>query len=130
MTAERRSDDPIDGSLHFFLSKIEELKAGLEPEVLAGWYQVILEDARLMCPDEELRKSLDVVQNDLLPMKFEFHASRRAVPFVLAAIEKHLPAMTIASRGYFEKLEEMIVEQMRKLGYKPSFTPEDLEELR
>lgn len=130
MAPKRKPDDPIETSLSFFLEKIEELKAGLEPEVLAGWYQVIVEEARLLCPTQELRKSIDVGQNDMLPMKFEVHASRRAVPFVLTAIEKQLPTMTIATRGYFEKLEEMILVEMRKLGYKPAFSEQDLEELR
>lgn len=130
MAPDRPSPDPIEGSLNFFLDRIEDLKAGLEPAVLAGWYQVIVDEARLLCPDDELRESIRHAQNDLLPMKFEFHASRRAVPFVLTAIEKHLPDMTIATRGYFEKLEELILGEMRRLGYKPAFNERQQEELR
>ena len=40
------------------------------------------------CQTEELRDSMEVVQNLVLPMKFEFKSSKRAIPYVVVAIEE------------------------------------------
>jgi len=93
--------------------EIEGLKLGLDPEVLAGWYKKIESDAKANTP-AHLRDSIQVIQNEILPMKFEFKTSKRAVSYVMEAIERNLPAMPMATRLYFQKLEELIEAQLKR----------------
>lgn len=93
--------------LNKLLREIEDLKLGLDPNVLSGWYQRIAEDARSEAP-RHLVDSIDVVQDPILPMKFEFKTSRRAVRYVIEAIDRNLDAMPLATRLYFQKLSELI----------------------
>jgi hypothetical protein len=99
--------------LNKLLQEIEDLKLGLDPNVLAGWYQKIANDARSEAPGH-LVDSIDVIQDPILPMKFEFKSSKRAVKYVLEAIDRNLDAMPMATRLYFQKLAELIqAEAMR-----------------
>jgi hypothetical protein len=93
--------------LNRLLKEIEDLKLGLDPSVLAGWYGKIASDAKAEAP-AHLVDSIDVVQDPILPMKFEFKTSRRAVKYVTDAIEKNLDGMPLATRLYFQKLSELI----------------------
>ena len=89
------------------LQEIEDLKLGLDPNVLAGWYQKIASDARREAP-AHLVDTIDVIQDPILPMKFEFKSSKRAIGYVLDAIDRNLDAMPMATRLYFQKLAELI----------------------
>jgi hypothetical protein len=93
--------------LNRLLQEIEDLKLGLDPNVLSGWYQRIADDARSEAPGH-LTDSIDVIQDPILPMKFEFKTSRRAIRYVIEAIERNLDAMPLATRLYFQKLSELI----------------------
>ena len=93
--------------LNKLLREIEDLKLGLDPAVLAGWYQKIASDARSRAPGH-LVDSIDVIQDPILPMKFEFKTSRRAVKYVTDAIERNLDEMPMATRLYFQKLSELV----------------------
>jgi hypothetical protein len=93
--------------LNRLLQEIENLKLGLDPNVLSGWYQKVASDARAEAPSH-LTDSIDVVQDQILPMKFEFKTSRRAIKYVIEAIEKNLDEMPLATRLYFQKLAELI----------------------
>ncbi|MDE1858485.1 MAG: hypothetical protein KGI26_05425 [Thaumarchaeota archaeon] len=93
--------------LNKLLKEIEDLKLGLDPGVLSGWYQRIASDARSEAP-RHLTDSIDVIQDPILPMKFEFKTSRRAIRYVVEAIERNLDAMPLATRLYFQKLSELI----------------------
>jgi hypothetical protein len=97
--------------LQRLLKEIEDLKIGLEPTVLAGWYEKIASDARSEAPSY-LVDSIGVAQDPILPMKFEFKASKRAVSYVLDAIDRNLEAMPLATRLYFQKLSELIQQEM------------------
>jgi hypothetical protein len=81
--------------------------------VLAGWYNKVESDAKSKAPPH-LVDSIQVVQDPLLPMKFEFKTSRRAVNFVIEAIEDNLRKMPTATRLYFQKLEELIQQELYK----------------
>jgi len=99
--------------LNRLLKEIEDLKLGLDPTLLAGWYNKIAEDARSAAP-AHLQDSIGAIQDPILPMKFEFKTSRRAVKYVLEAIEENLNGMPMATRLYFQKLSELIqAETMR-----------------
>ena len=93
--------------LNRLLKEIEDLKLGLDPSVLEGWYQRIASDARSEAP-RHLVDSIDVIQDPILPMKFEFKTSRRAVRYVTDAIDRNLDGMPLATRLYFQKLSELI----------------------
>ncbi|MHB1908827.1 MAG: hypothetical protein ACYCQJ_08130 [Nitrososphaerales archaeon] len=95
-------------TLNRLVEAIQDIQGGLEPDVLASWYSILEAQARALCKSEELRSSIMVIQNPDLPMKFEFKSSKRAVPFVIAAIEANLAAMPFATRLYFQKLGEII----------------------
>ncbi|MGD0476719.1 MAG: hypothetical protein ABSB29_00955 [Nitrososphaerales archaeon] len=97
--------------LQKLLQEIENVKLGLDPEVLAGWYNKIASDAKAEAPSH-LTDSIDVVQDPILPMKFEFKTSKRAVKYVLEAIDRNLPEMPTATRLYFQKLSELIQTEM------------------
>ena len=96
--------------LQRLLKEIEDLKLGLEPEVLAGWYEKIAHDARSEAPGY-LVDSIGVVQDPILPMKFEFKTSKRAISYVLDAIDRNLEGMPVATRLYFQKLAELIQQE-------------------
>lgn len=99
--------------LNRLLKEIEDLKQGLDPAILSGWYQKVASDARANAPGY-LTDSIDVIQDPILPMKFEFKASRRAIRHVMDAIDRNLDAMPLATRLYFQKVEELIqAESMR-----------------
>ena len=91
--------------------EIEGLKAGLDPDVLSGWYRRIEQDARARAPPN-LRETIQVIRDPVLTMKFELKASRRAVGCVLEAIEENSQAMPMATRLYFQKLAELIHAEM------------------
>ena len=93
--------------LNRLLKEIEDLKLGLDPDVLSGWYQKIASDARAEAPGH-LQGSIDVIQDPILQMKFEFKTSRRAIKYVLEAIDRNLDGMPLATRLYFQKLSELI----------------------
>lgn len=97
--------------LNRLLQEFENLKEGLEPTVLAGWYNKVASDAKAKAP-AELMDLIDVVQDPILPMKFEFRTSRRTVKYVLEAIDENLEAMPTATRLYFQKLSELIQAEM------------------
>lgn len=97
--------------LNRLLQEIENLKRGLEPDVLAGWYNKVANDAKAKAPPE-LMDLIDVIQDPILPMKFEFKTSRRTVDYVLEAIDENLDSMPTATRLYFQKLSELIQAEM------------------
>ncbi len=96
--------------LNHLMQEIENLKLGLEPNVLLGWYNKIADDAKAEAP-RHLVDSIDVVQDPILPMKFEFKTSRRAIKYVLEAIDRNLEEMPMATRLYFQKLSELIQQE-------------------
>ena len=95
------------------VKEIDNLKLGLDTNVLAGWYRKIQSDARARAPID-LRESIEVIQNEILPMKFEFKTSKRAVGYVLGAIDSNLASMPMATRLYFQKLSELIQAEMNR----------------
>jgi len=106
------SDNVEINTLNRLVETIEDVKNGLDTEVIASWYSVIESETKALCPTEELRESVYVVQDALLPMKFEFKTSKRAIPYVIEVIENNLNAMPFATRLYFQKFEEIMQKEL------------------
>ena len=97
------------------VAAIEDSQKGMDPRILSFWYKRIEEQAQQMCPTEELRKSIQVVQNPVLPMKFQIKASRRAAPYVVKVVEQNLSKMPFATRLYFQKFVEILEKELGRL---------------
>ncbi|NWG09839.1 MAG: hypothetical protein HXX80_06020 [Nitrososphaerales archaeon] len=95
------------GAIDKLLKMIEDKKLGLDPDVLAYWFRIVESDAKSLC-SEDLRDSISIKQDPVLWMKFQLKTSRRAVQFLIQAIEKNLPFMPYATRLYFMKVGEII----------------------
>ncbi|MDG6905408.1 MAG: hypothetical protein JRN20_06470 [Nitrososphaerota archaeon] len=109
MSASDGSGESVEiNTLNKLVGMITSVQDGLDPDVIANWYRVVESEAKSRCPTEELQDSIEVVQNPALPMKFEFKSSKRAIPYVVAAIENSLGEMPFATRLYFEKFEEIM----------------------
>ena len=93
---------------------IKEMQAGLVPEMLANWYNIIQSRARELSP-ADLRDKITVEQDPVLPMKFKLDISKRTVSFVISAIEQTLPEMPYSTRLYFEKVQEIILQEFIKV---------------
>ena len=92
---------------------IHDVNVGLEPDMLAGWYKIIIGQAREAAP-EHLKNSIEVVQDNVLSMKFNIKCSRRAVHYVVDSIESNITQMPFATRLYFQKVEEIITSEAGK----------------
>jgi hypothetical protein len=110
LEGDKTSDNSEIRLIQRLVQEIERLKLGLDPEVLAAWYRKVETDAKARAPTH-LKDSIQVIRDPVLTMKFEFKTSRRAVDKVIEAIEANLSAMPLATRLYFEKLEELIQAQ-------------------
>ncbi len=106
------SESVETNTLNRLVETIQDVQTGLDPEVLARWYEVVEADAKALCPTDELRESIQVVQNPVLQMKFEFKSSKRAISYVIEAIESNLNAMPFATRLYFQKFAEIIQKEL------------------
>src|SRR5579875_3066574 len=119
------SDDLLSmDTIRKYAKQIEDLRSGLDFEVLAHWSKVIESDAVELAPDD-LKGTIQIIQDELLPMKFSFKASKRAVPFLVQAIEKNLDKMPLATRLYFQKVDDAIWDEYQryiKLGEKTEGT--------
>ncbi len=89
---------------------IKDMQDGLDPLVLANWYCIVQSRSRELCP-EDLCEKITVEQDPILAMKFKLGISKRTVPFVISAIEQTLPEMPYSTRLYFEKVEEIILQE-------------------
>lgn len=94
---------------------IKEMQDGLDPTLLANWYSVVQSRARELSP-EELREKIIVEQDPILMMKFRLSISKRTVPFVISAIDQTLPEMPYSTRMYFEKVQEIILQEFARSG--------------
>lgn len=93
---------------------INDAKIGLDPEVLGRWFEAVISHARSISPDD-IQRTMKLVQDPVLPMKFELKSSKRAVPFIVEAIERNLGMMPFATRLYFLKVEEILEGQYSKI---------------
>ena len=89
------------------------LKKGLQPENLAYWYDKIIKETREMAPPW-LQDKINVKQDPILHMKFNIDISKRAVRYLIIAIDNNLDDMPYSTRLYFLKVQEIMSAEMDK----------------
>ncbi len=94
-------------------ANIHSLKEGLDPENIAFWYKKVIEDAREMAPPW-LEEKISVKQDPILYLKFNLDISKRAVRYLMIAIENNLDDMPYTTRLYFLKVQEIVSNEMDK----------------
>jgi len=92
---------------------ITNLKEGLNPENIAFWYKKVIEEAKDMAPPWLVDK-IGVKQDPILYMKFNLDISKRAVRYLMMAIENHIDEMPYSTRLYFLKVQEILTSEMDK----------------
>jgi hypothetical protein len=113
------SSNPVETNvLNRLVETIEDVQVGLDPRVLAPWYKKIEKQAKDACPSEELRQSIQIIQNSDLPMKFQLKASKRAIPYIIDAVESNVNSMPFATRLYFQKFVEIIQLELKTYSAK------------
>ncbi|WP_101009466.1 hypothetical protein [Nitrosotalea sinensis] len=99
--------------LHGMSYGITNLKEGLDPENIALWYNKIIGDAKEMAPPWLVDK-IGVKQDPILYLKFNLNISKRAVRYLMIAIENNLDEMPYTTRLYFLKVQELVTQEMDK----------------
>ena len=92
---------------------ITNLKEGLNPENIAFWYKKVIDEAKDMAPPWLVDK-IQVKQDPILLMKFNLDVSKRAVRYLMMAIENHIDEMSYSTRLYFLKVQEILTDEMNK----------------
>ena len=94
-------------------SDITNLKEGLDPENIAFWYKKVIDEAKEMAPSWLVDK-INVKQDPILYLKFNLDVSKRAVRYLMMAIENNLDGMPYSTKLYFLKVQEIISQEMDK----------------
>ncbi len=102
-----------DQMLKKMSNDITNLKEGLNPENIAFWYKKVIEEAKDMAPPWFVDK-IKVKQDPILHMKFNLDISKRAVRYLMMAIENHIAEMPYSTRLYFLKVQEILTNEMDK----------------
>jgi len=92
---------------------VTNLKEGLNPENIAFWYKKVIDEAKDMAPPWLVDK-INVKQDPILHMKFNLDISKRAVRYLMMAIENHIDEMPYSTRLYFLKVQEILTDEMNK----------------
>lgn len=92
---------------------VSNLKDGLDPEILAYWYRRIEEKSREIAPIH-LKEKLCLRQDRILWMKFELNISKRAVPYLMQAIEEYIEMMPYSTSLYFRNVQQIVTNEVVK----------------
>ena len=105
------SENNVNLPLYTISKGIKNLKEGLHPELLAYWYKRI-EDKSIDSVPTNLKDKIQFRQDRVLWMKFRMNVSRRAVPYVMRAIEEYIPLMPYSTGLYFRKVQQILADQV------------------
>lgn len=94
-------------------SDIDDLKEGLDPENITLWYKKVIDEAKEMAPPW-LQGKINVKQDPILYLKFNLDISKRAIRYLMMAIENNLDDMPYTTRLYFLKVQEIVNHEMDK----------------
>ena len=92
---------------------ITNLKEGLDPQNIAFWYKKVIQEAKEMAPSWLVDK-IGVKQDPILYLKFNLDISKRAVRYLMIAIDNNLDEMPYSTRLYFLKVQEIVSQEMDK----------------
>ena len=99
--------------MHKMSTDIVDLKDGLDPQNNAFWYKKVIAEAKEMAPPWLVDK-IAVKQDPIIYLKFNLDISKRAVRYLMIAIENNMDAMPYATRLYFLKVQELVSQEMDK----------------
>jgi len=83
------------------------MQRGLQPDSLARWYDAVIGEARTLAPPH-LRDKIGVRQDPILPMRFSLDVSKRAVRYLMTAIDDNLERMPYTTKLYFLRVQETL----------------------
>ena len=92
---------------------VADLKQGLHPQNLSYWYDKIILETVEMAPPW-LQDKIKVVQDPVLPMKFNLDISKRAVRYFMIVVDENMDDMPYSTRLYFLKVQEIMSAEMDK----------------
>ena len=104
-------DNPVNLASAKIDKSIQNLRTGLEPEVLAYWYKQI-ECQSIEKVEQELKDKISFEQHRILWMKFKINISIRAIPIVLETIENNISLMEYSTGLYFRKIQDILLKQL------------------
>ncbi|MDI1495149.1 MAG: hypothetical protein K8823_455 [Cenarchaeum symbiont of Oopsacas minuta] len=94
-------------------SNVKNMQKGLQPKLLAFWYEKIISDAKEMAPSW-LQDKIAVKQDSILPQKFNLDMSKRAVRYFVMAIDGNIDAMPYTTAMYFMRVQEELDSEISK----------------
>ncbi len=103
----------INNMMKILDNDVQNLKNGLNPENIAFWYDKILKQTIEMAPPW-LQDKIKVHQDPILTMKFNLDISKRAVRYLMMAIDDNLEQMPYSTKLYFLKVQEIMEIEMDK----------------
>lgn len=103
----------INNMMKILDNDLNNLKNGLVPENLAFWYDKIIKQTIEMAPPW-LQDKIKVHQDPILLMKFNLDISKRAVRYLMMAIDDNLDLMPYSTKLYFLKVQEIMETEMDK----------------
>ena len=92
---------------------VQNLRGGLQPENLEYWYKKITDETLEILPPWLVDK-INIVQDPILPLKFNINISKRAVRYFIQVIDYNLSNMPYTTQLYFMKVQEIVSTSMDK----------------
>jgi len=92
---------------------IQNLQGSLQPENLEYWYKKITAETIEILPPW-LADKMNIMQDPILPLKFNVDISKRAVRYFMQVIDYNLPNMPYTTQLYFMKVQEIVSTSMDK----------------
>ena len=92
---------------------IQNLQGSLQPENLEYWYKKITAETIEILPPW-LADKMNIIQDPILPLKFNVDISKRAVRYFMQVIDYNLPNMPYTTQLYFMKVQEIVSTSMDK----------------
>lgn len=87
--------------------QVGALKEGLDPDNIAAWYDTVVADAVEMAPPW-LHDKISVRRDPIMTMQFHLSVSKRAVRYLMVAIDNRMDQMPYSTRLYFLRVLEAV----------------------
>jgi len=92
---------------------IQNLQGSLQPANLEYWYKKITDETLEILPPW-LADKMNIMQDPILPLKFNVDISKRAVRYFMQVIDYNLPNMPYTTQLYLMKVQEIVSTSMDK----------------